>query len=152
MRNVEELKLSRVRNPPHTNDVREIEKLLGHQLPASYVQFLKTGNGGYPEVDTIDGPDGKRWAINNFFFVDSETDSTDSISWNCLNGSQLFVNSALLPIGRDAFGNIFLINLKTDSYGAVLVWVHDEPDSPLTKLCTSFDQFIQELKLNPDYI
>jgi len=151
MRSLEELNLSNVKARPNENELRELEKSLGFCLPADYREFLQGANGGCPEVDTFEDESGEEWAINNFFFVGPDINSTESVVWNHLNRSPV-IKPDFLPIARDGGGNVFLLNTGSTQSGEVWIWVHDEPENPLRKVSDQFEEFIDRLYLNPDYI
>jgi len=116
-----------------------------------YREFLQSANGGCPEIDTFEDENGEDWAINNFFFICPDADSNESIVWNHLNRWP-GITPDFLPIGRDGGGNLFLLNISPTQSDEVWIWVHDEPENPLRKLSDRFEEFIDGLHSNPDYI
>lgn len=149
MRMLEELKLSDVPPSPTTQEILEIEKYIGYSLPHTYREFLKQANGGHPEVDTFEDNDGEQWAVNNFFSISSQFVSNDLI-WNYQHRWS-DIPESFLPIARDGFGNLFLLDLRNGSDG-VWIWAHDEPDNKLSQLTTDFEEFVNKLQTNTDYI
>lgn len=150
MRSVEELKISKGRQPSASSeDIEAIEKLTGFTLPYSYTAFLKCSNGGHPELDTFSSPVGE-WSVNNFFYVGDELNSTESVTWNYLHRWQGAARS-LLPIAKDGGGNLFCLDLAYGEDAPVIIWIHDSP-AGLQRLANSFEEFVDGLKENPDYI
>ena len=151
MRPLEELKFSSVRPAPSERDFDEFEVRFGVHLPIIYRAFLKCANGGYPAVDTFESNDGEQWAVNNFFLIGPETDSTEALAWNYINRRPETL-VAFLPIARDGFGNIFLLSLDSEQTGEVWIWIRDQAEGGLQKLSDRFEEFIDRLDLNPAYI
>ena len=151
MRPLKELNLSNVRVPPSELEVSNLENKLDARLPVSYLGFLREGNGGSPELDTFEMPSGEEWSVNDFFFVGPDDASTESVIWNYLNRWD-GIPDHFLPIGRDGGGNLFLLNVSPKYKDEVWIWLHDEPNNQLRQLCGHFDDFIDGLKMNPNYI
>ena len=151
MRPLSELNLSNIAVPPDENELRELEKYLGCDLPRVYREFIQVANGASPEADSIDDEDGEEWSVNNFFFVGPDNGSTESVVWNHINRWP-GIPPDFLPIARDAGDNLFLMDTAAGHSDEVWIWVHDDPDKPLRKLADHFEEFIDRLYLNPDYI
>ncbi|NVZ52348.1 SMI1/KNR4 family protein [Pseudomonas sp. B6002] len=128
--------------------VRAVEKRLGHSLPQSYLHLIRSANGGHPEVGT--------------FFLDTSTDSSVSVDWfyplgaggaesleKALEDWSEVLGSSMLPFGRDGGGNVFYISLASPS-GAVWYYSHEGTERIL--LAESFEAFLQQLIVHPDFI
>jgi hypothetical protein len=159
MRDLRELNLNEIgtvadRRPPTARQIAAVEQLIGASLPESYLTFLRFSNGGHPELDTFTLPTGEEWAVNTFFHIASDTAATDDcedVMW-CYHHRWPGAHRALLPIANDGGANLFCLNLEGNRHGEVVVQVHDEPGFPQVHLADSFDEFVDGLALNPDYI
>ena len=126
--------------------------MVGAKLPASYVDFLRFSNGGFPQVGTFYiEHDGYRedWSVNNLFPASSDPDSTETLEWNHSH-QWPGIPSTVLPIARDAFGNLFCLDLSESGKGSVILLTHGDPARPWTKIFDSFEEFINSLEQSPD--
>lgn len=118
-----------------------------------YVDFLKKHNGGKPEN-------------TEFSFVENDTDSNSVLSFflGIHDGPKEFTIQGtlsvyknrlardLLPIGKDAFGNIICISLKKNDLGNIYFWDHEsETDdsndfTSLHWISSNFGNFFQSLE------
>ena len=151
MRSLTELKLNNVKPPPTSDDIGRFESRFRLSLPSSYKEFLLEGNGAHPELDTFRESTGQEWAVNNFFHLGPNEDDTENLVWNCLNRWPE-ITSEFVPIARDGFDNLFLIRCTTEKEDSIWICVHDDPDQPLRELTSCFEDFIDRLQVNPDYI
>lgn len=153
MRPLHELHLSNVQPPPTADEIDLLQKRIGFPISTVFIALLQEVNGGHPEVDTFETKD-EQWAVNNFFFIGANQKSTEteSIIWNFEKMSKNLPRG-FLPFARDGFGNCFLLDAKAGNVDeGVWVWVHDAPNHGLVKLSNSLEDFIDQLKPNPDYI
>jgi cell wall assembly regulator SMI1 len=149
MRSLGELKISRGGQGVTEDDLRGLEERIGFKLPGAYQELLKHSNGGHPELDTFPHEDGE-WSVNNFFTLGDDA-STESIWWNyCHRWPEATPN--LLPFARDGGGNLFCLELGGDGNAPVIVWAHDIPPPQVLQLADSFEEFVDGLQENPDYI
>jgi len=141
-----------VRAPGFVGDEEAFEKtgtLIGVQLPKDYVNFIKAADGGHPEV-------------GSFFLNGDRIDNSFSVDWfyTFSNPNVENINAAInqwgnilgpkmLPIGRDAGGNQFYLNLA-DVVPTVWIYLHDNKER--IELAKSFAEFLSALTDNPDFI
>jgi hypothetical protein len=159
MRNLRELNINEggelvTLPPPSPEQIALVEQAVGKCLPTSYVEFLRFSNGGHPELDTFRIESGGKqyeWGVDRFFHISDDLDSTEDVMWNYRNlpGDP---PRTLLPIGCDGGGNLIFLDLSEDGDGRIFFWVHDDPNLPLLHVADSFEEFIDMLTLNPDYI
>ena len=159
MRNLGELNLQENGEPvdrpePTSPQVSFIEELVGRVLPQSYLQFLKYSNGGQPEQDTFYftyNDEQQEWAVDTFFHISSDTGSFNNVVWEYRNRWNDAPRS-FLPIAADGSGNLICLDLSEPGSSKVVLWVHDDPELPLLPVADSFEEFIDSLTINPDYI
>lgn len=120
------------------------------KAPNSYKKFLRYADGGHPEIGCF-FPQGSN--SENIFEVDwfysiannqIELLSDAQKDWGNLLGY------LMAPIGRDGGGNQIYLDLTSD-VASVWLYLHDENGKRL-KIADSFEQFIDGLIMNPDFI
>lgn len=133
--------------PPTVRDFQAIEDKIGFFLPTAYKNLLSHSNGGHPELDTFlkEG----EWAINNFFHLGDFSPYLESVEWNYENKGNS--PKSFLPFGRDGGGNLFCIDLSILN-NPVYILIQNINSSKIIKLTESFEEFIDALSVNPDYI
>lgn len=159
MRNLSELNMNEGGKPvtrpqPTPDQISFVENLVGAKLPSSYVAFLTFSNGGCPELDTFyfEVEDSRQeWAADRFFHVSSELKLTENVVWNYKHRWD-GAPREILPIARDGGRNLICLDLTETGRGRVVLWVHDVPNQPLLAVAGSFEEFIDLLTVNPDYI
>jgi hypothetical protein len=130
-------------------DFENIGALIGAQLPNDYVDFIKAADGGHPEV-------------GSFFLSSDRTDNSFTVDWfytfsnpdvedikTAINRWRDILGRKMLPIGRDAGGNQFYLEL-TDVVPTVWIYIHDSKER--IELAKGFDEFLSALTDNPDFI
>lgn len=130
------------------SSVRALEDRLGHKLPETYLQFIRSANGGHPEAGS--------------FFMDALSNASVSVDWfyslggagtdsldKALDDWAQVLGPFMLPFGRDGGGNQFYISLDSPSGS---VWYYSHEGSGRTRLADSFDEFLQQLQVHPDFI
>ena len=148
MRDLAELRIEKGRHPALKRaDVDSLQRRLNLKLPPAYVALLLHSNGGHPQVDTFRTAAGE-WAINNFFHIGAE-DDVESVEWN-FQRKWPGADGGVLPVARDGGGNLFALDLSRDP-APVLLWLHDASGKVL-ELASTFDDFLEGLQENPDYI
>jgi hypothetical protein len=159
MRDLNELNINEggrpvIRPQPTSQQLAFVENLVGAQLPPSYIAFLMFSNGGCPELDTFcfeNEGSHEEWAVDRFFHIASDMDSTESVVWNYRHrwpGAP----KEILPIGRDGGGNLVCLDLSNPVKEKVVLWIHDTLHHSLLMVANSFEEFIDSLVMNPDYI
>lgn len=128
--------------------VQALEARLGHALSHSYLQFLRSANGGHPEAGS--------------FFLDGSSDSSVSVDWfyglgvegidgleKALDDWSGVLGKFMLPIGRDGGGGQFYIALASPSGS---VWYYSPEEARRIKLTDNLDDFLGQLVIHPDFI
>jgi len=160
MRDLNELNINEGGKPvtrpqPTSDQLSLVEKLVGTKLAESYVTFLMFSNGGCPELDTFYylASDGSRqeWGVDVFFHISSDINSTENIVWNYKHRWR-GAPKEILPVADDGGGNLICLDLTKTGGDKVVLWVHDVPGQPLLPIADSFEEFIDLLMINPDYI
>lgn len=128
----------------------ELEGLVGGALPAAYVDFIRSADGGHPEVCCfpVPGSDPENIVEVDWFYsvANPELESIKS----ALEGFGALLGSEALPIGRDGGGNQFYILLSSQP-PSVWLYLHDEGGKRI-RLADCFEEFILGLVSNPDFI
>ncbi|MCF5664590.1 hypothetical protein GIV47_06380 [Pseudomonas marginalis] len=130
------------------SSVRALEARLGRRLPETYLQFIRSANGGHPEAGS--------------FFLNASPDASVSVDWfyslgdagidsldKALDDWAQVLGPFMLPIGRDGGGSQFYISLDSPSGS---VWYYSHEGSERTQLADSFDKFLQQLQVHQDFI
>ena len=130
------------------SSVRALEARLGRRLPETYLQFIRSANGGHPEAGS--------------FFLNASPDASVSVDWfyslgdagiysldKALDDWAQVLGPFMLPIGRDGGGSQFYISLDSPSGS---VWYYSHEGAERTQLAESFDEFLQQLQVHPDFI
>jgi hypothetical protein len=156
MRQINELKISNSQNLSVNKEmILWLESIIKYKLPSSYITFITNYNGGFPELDTFSNESGE-WDVNNFFFIDDQSSKeskspTESVLWNYHNKWDGAKNS-IFPFARDGGGNLFCLDLDFGENAPVIFWTHENPTPEGTIIANNFEQFIDNLHFNPDYI
>ena len=130
------------------SSVRALEARLGRRLPETYLQFIRSANGGHPEAGS--------------FFLNASPDASVSVDWfyslgdagidsldKALDDWAQVLGPFMLPIGRDGGGSQFYISLDSPSGS---VWYYSHEGSEPTQLAESFDEFLQQFQVHLDFI
>jgi len=148
------VKTKRVK-PATTGQIRKLEKAIGCKLPADYVSFLKTINGGYPEPPFISIP-GHPYIDNVdvccLFGLYEKVIPGNSISW----AFEVIIDS--LPKGHfpiASSGDIYTLCTKKTKFGCIYFWDHEadlEIDEKFRAkdgflLATNFTEFLGRISL-----
>ncbi len=159
MRDLNELNLNEGGEPvslpaPTPGQLRSVEELVGRRMPSAYIDFLMFANGGSPEVDTfyveIDG-NREDWNVNHFFRISTDPNRPDDVIWNYRH-LQASAPRQILPIADNGGGDLICLDLTEESNSRVLLWIHDKPEDRLHLVANSFEEFVDSLTTNPDYI
>lgn len=132
------------------NVFNHVASLVGARLPSSYLELIRTADGGHPEVGCFfplgSNPD-NLFEIDYFYaFGNSAVERIQDVieKWGSILGDRT------LPIGRDGGGNQIFLDM---SAGSETVWLilHDEGMKKI-KIAESFESFVDSLIQNPDFI
>lgn len=131
--------------------IKLFESFLEINLPKSYKSFLKSSNGGYPELNCFNffGEDSGS-SIHYFYGINADPD------YDIVKDLKVYkdrVPSDCLPIAYDEGGNLICLILKGSEREKIYFWDHEfekgdgeEPDfSNMTLIANNFDEFINSL-------
>ena len=129
-------------------EMKDFEEANGIELPEDYRDFLLSYNGGEPEPNRVRVPE----TILTYLFGMHNGEYYASL-YKCIDIYRLRIPFSTLPIGRDPFGNIFLMSIHPEGLGHIYFWDHErEPevqDGHNTENCVfvaySFTEFIDSL-------
>lgn len=132
---------------PSLDEIAEFQARQGVALPADYLQFLRTINGGAPTLNFFEN-DEAAFAIEAFHYLALESDPDDSYSiavaseWPCEE-----LGRKVIAIAGDGSGDQLIID---PSQGPeVRLWRHDDGSEPEI-LASSFEALLAGLKPDPD--
>lgn len=157
MRNLEELNINeggqRVnRAPPTAEVIAAFESEFDVSLPQDYLALLTHSNGGHPELDMI-VPAGRldlaERGVDRFYYLNEDREGASSL-WAATTAWRSILKTKMIPIAVDGGGNPFVLDLAV-APAKVLACLHDEGFS-LVEMASSFEEFIDNLELDPDMI
>ena len=139
--------------PPLADDSEEIVELenkMGFRLPSEYIGFLKTHDGGHPEIGSIIlGEEDPANIFDVDWFYSASNPAIKNLS-EAIDEWKPVLGDGALPFGQDAGGNQFYLNLS-DKAPAVWLLLHDQEGKKI-KIADNFSTFISMLQENPDFI
>jgi predicted DNA-binding WGR domain protein len=124
--------------------IKALEKQLGHTLPDEYRNFLKTVNGGRPNPDFIQlfgvpGSGGR--AVETLFHLKPAKPEYHQVSFQIEAWGDVL--EAHVPVA-EGDGDVITLSLEPKTYSAVYWWSH-EVDEPGHLLASSFDEFLTRI-------
>ena len=135
-----------------TEDLDDIERALGKQLPEEYRRFLMRHNGGTPVPSEfgIHGLEGNPYGnMQEFFGIDQALESSDLL-WIAREVEDR-VHRDFLAIGSTDCGDLICLKTGGDSIGSVWFW-DSKSESPkpslkdLYPIAGGFNDFLGSLK------
>lgn len=140
--------------PPVTDEqISQIQRVFGFDLPEPYIAFLHTRNGGRPEPNISDLAEAQDWGVgvSEFFGIDQSPD-VDLLEQRLFFEER--VPEDLLPVADAEGGNLICLALTGEHRGAVFFWDHEwesEENEPpgyenLHQIAPDFDAFLVSLK------
>lgn len=155
MRDIKELKISgNYQTLPTDQQFELVEKLVGAQLPESYKSFLRTVNGGKPQLNSFlsefEGNE-QRWTIDRFLHLAATTEDTsdsEDVVWVYQQRGSKTARE-LLPVIVDNEGSYYCLDLGQEFYGRLVLLSRQEPEFSFLPIADSFEQFVDGLTVNP---
>lgn len=141
--------------PATTAQIRKLEKVIGCKLPAEYISFLKTFNGGYPEPQYISIP-GHPYInnvdIGSFLGLHEKIIPGESIFW-AVEILRDLLPKGHLPIARS--GDVFTMCTRKSKFGCIYFWDHEAVPLETEKfrekdgflLATNFTEFLGRISI-----
>lgn len=136
------------------DEVKELESLIGCQLPNEYKQFMLQYNGGRPKLS------GFRFSLNQndwsvamvawfLAFYDGEYENITDF----YHTFRVRIPSMMLAIARDPGGSLILLGLEGENKGKVFFWLQelegDDGEEPsydnVAFVANSFNEFLNSL-------
>ena len=158
------LAIGSAKPPPTSEQLATIEALLGAKLPASFVEFLRVGNGGYIEY-VIDVPVGdgrvEQLSFSKIFSAAAERDGAETFLVELRSAREhTKVPPGVLPFARDGGGSIVYLDLSEEGGGRIVAFVTGRPEwtgshrrqSSFITLAASFDQYVSKLRLDRELV
>ena len=139
--------------PLKDREIPVIEKRLGFKLPEQYKAFLLKNNGGTPSPDTVPYNGEYFDYVSLFYAVRTNAYSNDL--FRNIEEYKEYILDHYLPIAESPGGDVYCISLKTDDYGAIYCWDHEEAnyggepwEENMIKLANSLNEFLESLYEN----
>ncbi len=110
--------------PASADDIAHLQALLG-PLPADYAAFLCTHNGGKPVPNVLRAANGRRHVVNELLALSFTQRVYASVNHHLTVYGQRIPKLAV-PIGRSPSGDLYLLDLRPASWGAVCLWQHEQ--------------------------
>jgi len=157
------LAIEHAKAPPSESQLRAIEDELGAKLPLSFKQYLDVANGGYLEYE-IDVPTGtgefEPVSFCGLFSADIGNFCDETFIGEIRSGREYTkIPHGVLPFARDGGGSIVYLDLSSEGKGRVVAFVEGLPswaskrtESAFIELASSFDEYVDKLKLDLDAV
>jgi hypothetical protein len=133
--------------PATDEQIAEFEKTEGIILPADYRAFLKTYNGGRPIPDCFPFGTEPGSLLDTFFELGEGESETNDLQTKC-NRYRGRIPPTVMPIGRDAGGNIVLLGVHGEHRGRVYFLDYMNP-RPIFEIAPSFEAFLDSFEPPP---
>ncbi len=131
------------------------EAAVGARLPDPVRRSYLQHNGCHGMEDNeVDTPEGHDIGISVQYFLPVGTGGSESVEGN-YDDVRGRLADGLVPVAVAAGGNLILVSVRRQDYGAVYFWDHevegatDDLQAPLVHLADDFDRFL-EVIVTPD--
>jgi hypothetical protein len=149
--------------PASDEQLIQLEKELGFDLPPQYREFLLSNSGGGVDDENawiVIEKNGKsfRMKFEYFYSVMDPSYPSYELKQQYLD-FQNRIPKEMVAIGHDGFGNQILLGVSESQRGKVFFWDHEDEgfdESPddyhnTILIANSFDEFVERLGPVPDY-
>ena len=135
------IKLTKVKNTPSHNDIKDVELKLGYRLPQSFLDVLPEINGAKPDLNEFDVPGEESQSGVTEFLEFSKIPEAAKISDLAMLGN-------IFPIAIAEGGDKICISADQEDFGAVLFWDHErvQQRKDLMLIANSLDVFLDLLR------
>jgi hypothetical protein len=136
------------RPAPTEQEFADFERVTGVVLPDTYKALLRFSNGGHPEWSSIGGRvQAMGLAVSRFFFLSTKENSCENRlnAWKEWNG---ILGNGCIPFANTGGGDVFFLDASSVPM-AVKGWFHE---GSVVNIASSFEEFIDGLYLDPDFI
>ncbi|WP_417316009.1 SMI1/KNR4 family protein [Cycloclasticus pugetii] len=129
-------------SPLTPEQAREVERLVGFELPASYTAFASDFGGGgvFQGEATVKTDDGRELAVFTIFGGVALTPSV----LEDLKAHPEWQEAGLIPIADDMFNNRFLLECRT---GKIHFIEYSEGVSRAFEVAPSFEAFVERVEV-----
>ena len=133
--------------PPATNDeIINLEKIIGFNLPDEMKRIYKKYNGGQPQPSFVHD-DENLYPINSFYSIPEIIESFNDFEDESLPDG--FSKHEMLPFAYDPGSGIYSISLRKVDFGKVYFYVlHEEAE--VFGVWDSFKSFVESIVDDPD--
>lgn len=139
--------ISKFNNSEVQQSISGFEAKYSFSFPDSYREFLLKYNGGYTPKTKVSI---KRSSSDvRALFGYANADSNFNIL-NIFSNDDIinFINSGLIPIGTNVFGDYFMIGINGNNFGAIYFRYHDKKAADIY-ITDSFKSFISKCNSQP---
>jgi cell wall assembly regulator SMI1 len=124
-RQKKEMLAARDATPPQEHEIKTFEEAIGYSLPNCYREFLIRHNGGVPSRSQVDVDGQGERVVRNLYSLVSPARRYPIR--HLLEMYEKRIPVAMLPVGDDPAGNLFLLELSQgETYGRVYFWDHEQ--------------------------
>ncbi len=128
------------------SDLEALEKKLDVSLPKQYRNFLLEQNGGRPDLPDFIVPNWGESVANTFYGVGiGGLYDLDAVLYRL---DDVIPIDRVIPIADDPGGNQICLGIRSEYFGKIYFWVHDEMDEdevrPLIEVAPSFEAFVKQ--------
>lgn len=133
--------------PPATDDeIINLERIIGSNLPSEMKDIYKKYNGGQPQPSFVHD-DKNLYPINSFYSIPEIIESFNDFEDESLPDG--FSKHEMLPFAYDPGSGIYSISLRKVDFGKVYFYVlHEEAE--IFGVWGSFKSFIESIVDDPD--
>jgi hypothetical protein len=155
------LAIDRAKPPCSDDELRVIEAALGAELPESFREFLRAASGGYIEyvIDVPTQRGGTEPISFGSIFSVRAGDPENLLKEISAAREVTKVPAGVLPFARDGGGSVAYLDLSTEGKGRVVAfvdglpaWTGRERTSGFTELAASFDEYVNKLHIDREYV
>lgn len=134
--------------PATDEQIARFEKIEAVVLPPGFRTFLQTYNGGRPIPDSFPIGADNGSLLDTFFELGEGEGETSDLQTMC-DRYRGKIPHTLMPIGRDAGGNIILLGVHGEPKGRVYFLDHMNP-RPIFEIAPSFEAFLASFEPRPE--
>ena len=137
------------------SDLSSLEEWIGAPIPPDLRSFYLQSDGGIFTQETIDISETLETTLNQIFSVVSSQFENIRVEYHDLKEDNR-IPRWCLPIGDDPAGNLFIISLEDETYGAIYYWDHEREQiaenetiaafENLTLIADSFSEFVKKIR------
>jgi SMI1 / KNR4 family (SUKH-1) len=155
MRNLFELNINKTESqklipPLNEKCILDFETQFSFKIPKNYKDFLEFSNGGHPEASSISyGGDDECADIDVFFHLTENQDDKYGVWYNTGILHSFFSGKQRIAIAQDGGGNTIFIDISDEKEDIYIYYI---PEKNLVRIAHSFEEFIDNLFIDPDFI